>query len=256
MMLRVLLCCGLLCSGNLLAMDLPAVLDWQQRIELGTLVDGMVTKVNVVPGQSVTRGSLLIELDQRDIQARLAWAESRAAAAKLQQDEARRELDRSLELYDRTLLSNHERIVAEIDAAKADAQALEADAKLTKVRLEREYSRIKAPFDGIVLSVMAQPGQMVVNKLQSIPLVTLVDNSRMKAVTEVDVNTVMGLRIGKLVKVGFREAWLEGEISWIGLEPSSKDASGLTTYAVEILLTAPDNTLLRAGEQAVVRIDE
>ena len=116
-MLRVLLCCGLLFSGNLLAKEIPALLDWQQRMELGTLLDGMVSKVNVGIGQQVNRGSLLIELDQREIQARLAWAESRVAAAKLQQDEARRELDRSLELYDRTLLSNHERILAEIEAA-------------------------------------------------------------------------------------------------------------------------------------------
>jgi multidrug efflux system membrane fusion protein len=106
-MLRILLCCGLLFSGNLLAKDIQAVLDWQQRVELGTLVDGMITKVNVMVGQQVSRGSLMIELDQREVQARLAWAESRVAVTKLEQDEARRELDRSLELYDRTLLSNH-----------------------------------------------------------------------------------------------------------------------------------------------------
>ncbi len=185
-MLRILLCCGLLFSGSLSAKDIQALLDWQQRVELGTLVDGMITKVNVMVGQRVSRGSLMVELDQREVQARLAWAESRVAVTKLQQDEARRELDRSLELYDRTLLSNHERIVAEIDAARADALARQADAELTEIRIEREYSRIKAPFDGVVISVAAQPGQVLVNRLQSIPLVTLVDMSQMKAVAPVD----------------------------------------------------------------------
>ena len=114
-MLRILLSCGLLLSGgDLAARDIEAVLDWQQRVELGTLLDGMVNKVNVEVGQRVSRGTLLIELDQRENQAQLAWAEAQVAVARLQQDEARRELDRSLELYDRTLLSNHERIVDEL----------------------------------------------------------------------------------------------------------------------------------------------
>ena len=255
-MLRMLLCCGLLFSGNLLAKDIPALLDWQQRMELGTLIDGMVSKVNVMVGQQVTRGSLLIELDQREIQARLAWAESRVVVAKLQQDEARRELDRSLELYDRTLLSNHERIVAEIDAAKADAHARQADAELAEIRMEREYSRIKAPFDGVVLQVTAQPGQVLVNRLQSIPLVILADPSQMKAVAQVDAITAVGMSVGDKVKVGVRGEWLEGEIIAIGMEPSDSDASGAAEYDVEVLLTPMEKMPLRAGEQVMVRIDE
>jgi multidrug efflux system membrane fusion protein len=255
-MLRILLCCGLLFSGNLLAKDIQAVLDWQQRVELGTLVDGMITKVNVMVGQQVSRGSLMIELDQREVQARLAWAESRVAVTKLEQNEARRELDRSLELYDRTLLSNHERIVAEIDAARADALARQADAELIEVRLEREYSRIKAPFDGVVISVAAQPGQVLVNRLQSMPLVTLVDTSQMKAVAPVDADTAAGLNIGDPVKVGIRGEWLEGEIISVGLEPTGEGAADVMEYPLEVLVTPPDTMQLRAGEQVVVRIDE
>jgi multidrug efflux system membrane fusion protein len=255
-MLRVLLCCGLLFSGNLLAKEIPALLDWQQRMELGTLLDGMVSKVNVGIGQQVNRGSLLIELDQREIQARLAWAESRVAAAKLQQDEARRELDRSLELYDRTLLSNHERILAEIEAARADAYALQTDAELAEIRKEREYARIKAPFDGIVVNVMAQPGQVLVNRLQSIPLVILADPSRMKALAQVDAATAAGLSVGDTVKVDVQGESLDGEIILIGLEPFGSDASGVAEYALEVIFTPKQGMQLRVGEQVVVRIDD
>jgi multidrug efflux system membrane fusion protein len=255
-MLRVLLCCGLLCCGNLFAKDIPALIDWQQRLELGTLVDGMVSKVNVRVGQPVTRGSLLVELDQREIQARLAWAESRVAAAKLQQDEARRELDRSLELYDRTLLSNHERIVAEIDAARADADARQADAVLARVRMEREYSRIKAPFDGIVLDVMTQPGQVLVNRLLSMPLVTLADPSQMKALARVNAATAAAIHIGDAAKVGVRGEWLDGEIITVGLEPVDNDAAGAAEYALEVSVKPKPGMQLRVGEQVMVRIDE
>jgi len=255
-MLRVLLCCGLLYCGNLPAKDIQAVLDWQQRMELGTLIDGMVSKVNVSVGQQVTRGTLLIELDQREIQARLAWAESRVAAAKLQKDEARRELDRSLELYDRTLLSNHERIVAEIDAARADAMARMADAELAEVRMQREYSRIKAPFDGIVLQLLTQPGQVLVNRFESIPLLILVDPDQMKAVARIDGDTAAYLSVGDMVKVGIRGEWLDGAIIRIGLEPSGSDDAGAAEYPLEVLITPTENMQLRAGEPAMVRIDE
>lgn len=254
-MLRLLLC-GLLFSGNLFAKDIQAILDWQQRQELSTLVDGTISKVNVTVGERVTRGTLMIELDQREIQARLAWAEAQVAATQLQQAEARRELDRSLELYDRTLLSNHERIVAEIDAARTDALARQADAVLAQIRQEREYGRIMAPFDAIVLQVMAQPGQVLLNRLQSIPLLTLADPTLMKAVAQVDVNTAADLDRGDPVQVGIRGQWYDGVISTIGFEPTGKDESGAPLYALEALVTPPDDNLLRAGEQVVVRIDE
>ena len=253
-MYRILLFCSLVISGELLAKDLPAVLDWQQRVELGTLVDGVVNKVNVAAGQAVTRGTLLVELDQREITARLAWAEARAAAAKLQQDEARRELDRSLDLYDRTLISDHERKQAEVDAAKADALVRLAEAELTHIRIERENGRIKAPFDGLVIGVNVHSGHALVNQLQSETVVTLVDMSRMKAIAQVGADAAVELSNIKQVKVGVRGEWLEGEVSIIGFEPAA--GSGGTAYALEVLFTPPQQWRLRAGEAATVRIDE
>jgi multidrug resistance efflux pump len=153
-------------------------------------------------------------------------------------------------------LSNHERIVAEIDAARADAYTRQADAELAEIRMQREYSRIKAPFDGIVLHVMAQPGQVLVNRLQSTPLVTLADPSRMKAVAQVDAATASSLSAGDLVKVGVRGEWFEGEIIGVGLEPSGSDASGVAEYALEVSVIPKQNMRLRVGEQVMVRIDE
>jgi multidrug efflux system membrane fusion protein len=215
----------------------------------------MVSRVNVLVGQQVARGSTLVELDQREIQARLAWAEAHHEAAKQQQDEARRELDRSLDLYDRTLLSDHERKQAEIDAAKADALYRMAEAELAHVRLQREYSRIKAPFDGVVAGLNAQPGQALVNRLQIYPLVTFVDASRMKAVARVDALTAARLKIGEVVEVGVRSKWLAGEILLVGLEPLPADVSGVG-YRLEVAVKPLETMQLRAGEAVVVRIDE
>ena len=253
--MRVFLILCLLFCGQSMARDLEAVTAWYNRVELSTPASGMVSRVNAVAGESVSRGTVLIELDQRIYKSRLAAAESRLEAAAQQNDEARRELDRALELYDRTLLSDHERKQAEIEAAKADAAYREAEAQLVKVRLQREYSRITAPFDGIIEKIHVQPGQAVVNRNAAVPLLSLCGTSRMKAVTDIDERSVAGLKLGTAVQVGVRGEWLKGEISWLGLQPVAEGTNG-ARYSLEASFKLPDTLLLRAGEKAVLRLQD
>ncbi|MEW8559307.1 MAG: efflux RND transporter periplasmic adaptor subunit [Candidatus Thiodiazotropha sp.] len=253
--MKVLLVFCLLFSAELIARDLEAVSDWNNRVELTTLVSGMVARVNVEVGSAVKRGEVLVELDQRRYQSRLAAAEARLEATSQQNEEARRELDRALELYDRTLLSDHERKQAEIAAATSDASYREAEAKLISIRLHREYSRIAAPFDGIVASIHVQPGQAVINRQSAAPILTLVDNSRMKAVAEIDAQTALGLRPGMAVDVGVRGEWLDGTINLLGLNPVARDPGG-SRYRLEVLFTPPMEMAVRAGEKLVVRLND
>ncbi|MES9941957.1 MAG: efflux RND transporter periplasmic adaptor subunit [Candidatus Thiodiazotropha sp. 6PLUC2] len=243
----------LLISGQSMAQDFEAVTDWYQRVELSTFVDGMVSRVNGNEGEAVSRGTILIELDQRAYKSELAAAESRFEATVQQNAEAKRELDRALELYDRTLLSDHERKQAEIEAAMSDAAYREADAQLMKIRLQREYSKITAPFDGVVERVYVQPGQAVVNRDKAVPLLLFCDTTRMKAVTDIDARDADKLKSGTAVQIGVRGSWLKGEISRLGLEPVSEDANG-ARYPLEATFQVPESTLIRAGEKAVLRI--
>ncbi|MES9925051.1 MAG: efflux RND transporter periplasmic adaptor subunit [Candidatus Thiodiazotropha endolucinida] len=249
----ILIC--LLFSSQSMARDLEAVTDWNNRTELTTLVSGMVGRVNVDVGASVKRGEVLLELDQRRHQSRLAAAESRLEATSQQNEEAKRELDRALELYDRTLLSDHERKQAEIAAASSDAAYREAEAKLVKIRLQREYSRITAPFNGIVESIHVQPGQAVINRYSAMPLMILFDNSRMKALAEIDEQTVNGLKQGMGVQVGVQGQWLEGTIHRLGMHPIARDANG-SKYLLEVVFSPATDRVIRAGEKAVVRLSD
>ncbi|MET0050786.1 MAG: efflux RND transporter periplasmic adaptor subunit [Candidatus Thiodiazotropha sp.] len=253
--MKGLLIICLLFSGQLVARDLEAVTDWVQRVELSTPVSGMIGHVNVNVGDRVTRGTVLIELDQRLFQARLAAAESRVEATSQEKDESRRELDRSLELYDRTLLSDHERKLAEIEAARTDAAFRKADAELAKVRLDREYSRIAAPFDGIVEQVFVQSGQAVINRIQATPLLSLCETGRMKVVSRIDEKGAAELKTGAPVQVGVRGQWLDGQLSMIGLQPVERDVNG-ASYTLEAQFDLPEDLMLRAGEKAMLRLQD
>lgn len=244
---------GMVLSTPLLALDLQGTSEWGARVILSTPANGMVSKVHVAPGDEVERGKLLLELDPRRYQSRLAAAESRLEAAQQLSVEARRELDRTLELYDRTLLSDHERKLAEIDAAKADAELRQAEADLSAVRLQRDYSRINAPFGGLVAAVHVQPGQTVVNRFEAAPLVTLVDHRQMLAHTLVDERQLSKLAPGDKVQVGIRGAWLDGVIAALGYEPAGQTDNG-AGYRLEVRFTPAEGMGLRSGEKLVIRL--
>jgi multidrug efflux system membrane fusion protein len=254
-MLRIMPIICLLFTGQLIAQDLQAVTAWNKQVQLTTLANGMVGRVNVEVGASVKRGEVLLELDQRSFQSRLAAAESRLEATSQQNEEAKRELDRALELYDRTLLSDHERKQAEIAAATSDAAYREAEAKLVAIRLQREYSRITAPFNGVVATIHVQSGQAVINRQTPMPLLTLVDNSRMKVVTEIDEGSAVSLKLGAAVQVGIRGQWHEGSIQGLGILPVVTDANG-SRYRLEVVFSPDIDSMIRAGEKAVVRVKD
>jgi multidrug efflux system membrane fusion protein len=253
--MRALMIFCLLVSGQLMARDLDAVTDWYHRVELSTLVNGMVSRINVSEGEEVSRGTLLIELDQRGYKSQLAAAGSRLEAAAQHNDEAKRELDRALELYDRTLLSDHERKQAEIEAANADADYREAEAALVKIRLQREYSRIAAPFDGIVEKIHVQPGQAVINGVAAVPLLNLYEVGKMKVVADIDARGAAQLKLGTVVQVGVRGQWLKGEILKLGMQPVDRDANG-ARYSVEAVFMPAETEMIRVGEKAVLRLQD
>jgi multidrug efflux system membrane fusion protein len=209
----------------------------------------------VAAGDRVAQGALLVELDPRKYQARLSAAESRRQEKRLLHEEAQRELARSLELYERTMLSEHDRQLAQIEAAKAEAALREAQAGLTEAKLRREYSRIKAPFEGRVIAVHVQAGETVVNRQQASPLVTLVDQRRMLARTRIDEKTMVRLRPGDKVQIGVRGVWLEGEIAAIGFDPVSLTADG-AAYRMDAGFTPDERMELRSGEKLVIRLPD
>jgi multidrug resistance efflux pump len=141
-------------------------------------------------------GAVLLELDPRLFQARLAEAEATLVQSRQHRDEAMRELARTRELFDRTLLAVHDRQVAEIAAAEAEAAFRRAESGLVRARLDLEYSRLAAPFDAWVVEVMAAPGEAVVSRLQARPLAVVVPAGRMRARALLAREQLAPLRLG------------------------------------------------------------
>lgn len=110
-------------------------------------VGGEVIRLLVEEGDSVTSGQLLAELDGERLRLEML-------SAKANLDQVRSEYARYTDLAARGLVSE-----AMFEGLKYDLEALEASYELA--RLNFEYSKIRAPIDGVVSSRDIKLGQSV-----------------------------------------------------------------------------------------------
>ncbi len=234
------------------AAELPAHLAWVQRAELSTPVSGSVARVLVEPGQRVAKGVVLLQLDARGYQARLAEAQAALTSATRDQAEAAKELERAKELYDRTVLSNHDLEVAHIGADKAAAALEKAKARLTEAQMNLDYSAIRAPFDAWVVARQVEPGETVASQLAPRTLLVVAAAGRMQALAAVGETELRHLKVGSRATVSVAGHHYKGHVRRIGLEalPGKAGARPRFQVAVEFAVGAP----LRAGESAKVSL--
>jgi RND family efflux transporter MFP subunit len=109
-------------------------------------VSGRISQMLVVPGDTVTNGELLAQLDAHEIQARY----DQALAARQQ---AESDFKRAADLMGQKILSQ-----SEFDAAQSKFRVAEATEAEAKTMLD--YTRIVAPFDGVITRKHADVGDL------------------------------------------------------------------------------------------------
>lgn len=109
-------------------------------------VVGRIEKMLVVPGQTVKQGETLVQLDAREIEARLDQA--RAVA-----DQSGRDLQRYT-----ALIANKVTTQAEFEAAQSRNRV--AKAALAEAETNKSYMVIQAPFDGVITRKLADVGDL------------------------------------------------------------------------------------------------
>ena len=147
----------------------------RRQATVSSKVTGKVVEVFIEEGMRVKAGQVLARLDASYVSRGLALsqAEAQAAASALEETrvrirEAQLEYDRAVRLAESQISSRADvdRARAQLDAAKARlaAQADQHNTARQQIELQRqnvEDTVIRAPFDGIVVSKDAQPGEMI-----------------------------------------------------------------------------------------------
>jgi RND family efflux transporter MFP subunit len=177
------------------------------EVELHAKVSGYVKDMNVDFGDKVKAGQMLATLEVPELRDDLTNA--MAAEEKTESDFTNANL-----IYTRLLEVNqqHPNLVAQQDLDTAQANDLAAGASIAAARANVEkyqtmvsYTRITAPFDGVITRRYADPGALIQagtsSDTQSLPLVRVSDNYRLRLDFPVDVDYVQDIHVGDPVQV-------------------------------------------------------
>lgn len=138
------------------------------EITLGALVDGQVRQVLVTPGTQVSKGQLLLEIDARMQQARIAQLKARLRLAEAELKDARIEHEAEKTLYDQTVTAKRRYDAAVLTMDKSSARTDALRAELQEAQAMLDYYVIKAPADGKVDEVFVQVGDTVFHENQKL----------------------------------------------------------------------------------------
>jgi RND family efflux transporter MFP subunit len=124
-------------------------------------VQGFLTEISYADGAPVKRGDHLFTIEPEPYQLRLQQAQAAEAAAQATVLQTQADYERQQELVQRQAASKaaYDTSLANRDNAKAKLLQAQADTKQAQINLD--YTRVLAPFDGIVTARQVSIGELV-----------------------------------------------------------------------------------------------
>lgn len=188
-------------------MTIPAEFRPYAEIELHAKVSGFLQRINVDFGDQVKAGQSLATLEVPELQDEL-----NSALAMTQRAESDFKIAHLAYTRLVTVEHSHPNLVAQQDLDAAEAKDSSAAAAVAAAKAEVEkfqtlvaYTKITAPFDGVVTKRYADPGALIqsgtASQSQSLPLVRLADNYRLRLDFPVSVDFVQNIHVGDPVEV-------------------------------------------------------
>ena len=244
---------------------------------LSAKVMGNVTRVLVSEGDRVKRGQILVEIDARDIQAKVAQAQAGSrgveeaiasanaavAAASANADFAAATLRRFTALRERGSVSPQEFEEVTAKAAGARAELERASRMRDQLRAQREqshagvaeaetflsYATVRSPIDGVVTARMIDPGAQAA---PGMPLIVVEDPASRRIETTVDEELAAKLHIGDQAVIPNRE---DGEESGPGTIARIANIATVDpqTRSALVKIDLPHHSPLRSGTFVHVR---
>ncbi len=144
-----------------------------QTVEVRARVRGHIVKVNFTDGQVVDKGRILFVLDPREFDNTIGRAQDRVEILLTQKNVADRELARQKMLIRKQATSQEDMEKADADVKSLASQVDAAGHEVTRTKLDKEYSEVKAEISGRVSSARLTEGNLV-NAGGSDPLLTTI----------------------------------------------------------------------------------
>jgi HlyD family secretion protein len=217
-----------------------------QVVNVGTQVSGTVKSLHADFNDRVAQGQVLLTLDPVLFDAALAQSQAGLANARANADLAAANARRGAALVDKAFISKQslEQLQAQARAAAATVQ--QAAARVKQDQANRNFSVIRSPVAGVVISRQVDVGQTVAASFNTPTLFQIA-----RDLTEMQIETsVAEADIGK-VKPGQQVSFtvdahpgrtFTGRVDEIRLNPTTQQ--NVVTYIVIVKAANPDGALL------------
>lgn len=224
-------------------------------VNVGTQVSGTVKKWYADFNDKVAAGQKLLELDPTIYQAQVNQSLANLANAHSQLKLAEANEQRARELFKQEYIARQDldTAIQAVEAAQAQVQLVQA--QLTRDRTNLNYSIIRSPVNGVIVSREVDIGQTVAASLQTPTLFKIArDLSKMQIDTSFAEADVGNLKIGQEVTFrvdAFPRKTFRGSVRQIRLNATI--VQNVVTYDVVVEVQNPDLILL-PGMTAYVNI--
>lgn len=224
-------------------------------VSVGSQVSGIVKALHVDFNDRVKAGQVLLELDPTLLKAQLAQSEANVANAQAALQLAKANEARTRDLYAKEYVTRQDLDTAVQALESAKAQYELAIAQVKRDRTNLEYSVIRSPVAGVVVSRVVDVGQTVAASFQAPVLFTIAkDLSQMQIDSSYAEADVGNIKVGQPATFrvdAFPNRNFNGLVRQVRLNPTT--VQNVVTYDVVVAVDNPD-LILMPGMTAYVNI--
>jgi RND family efflux transporter MFP subunit len=206
--------------------NLPAEVEPYEDLWVKAEVRGQVVKILVEEGQTIQKGQILIQLDDRDYRTRLARIEASYKLTKLE--------------YDRIATLAKRKVVAAAKLDEIEAQLKDVTARLSEAQLALSRTKITAPIGGRLNEIKAKLGNFIdVGDL--VAQILQFDKVKVTVgVPESDVAAFFDLEEAEVIIEALEKRRVKGKKVFLSRQP--KTLAHL--YDLELMVPNPDGRIL------------
>lgn len=152
------------------------ILAWPGTVKSRTVANlaprmtARIIEIKVHAGDKVKKGDVIARLDERDIKAQENAALAALAGANAQANRAKADEQRTRSLYSKEAATRENLDAVVARAKEAQAGANQASSAVTEIRSHLADTLLVAPFDGVIVKRLKEPGDM---GLPGVPVATL-----------------------------------------------------------------------------------
>ena len=233
--------------------DGPTMISTSGKIEavksanLSTRMMGHVDKIYVGIGDKVSRGQLLLSINNTDLSAKLAQVNAGIAEATAAYNNAEKDMKRFTVLFQQKSATQKELddITANFNMAEARLEA--ARQMKNEVNAQFSYADIRAPFSGVVTNKFINTGDMA---NPGMPLLEVETPGKYQVLTLVPESEITKIEQGMEVQVSLNSLGVNVPGEVIEVSSSSKNTGG--QYRVKVALSETSAPIL-TGMYATVK---